>query len=87
MQHFLKGRHFDSFDEAAEVCQEFFDSKPDECCFDQIRKLANRWYKILENDGLYLRNNFYCFCYNSANKNLNFLQVFTNFWDNLIFIV
>lgn len=53
MQHFLKGRRFDSFDEVEEVCQEFFDSKPAEWYFHQIRKIADRWQKILENDGLY----------------------------------
>jgi histone-lysine N-methyltransferase SETMAR len=50
MQHFLKGRRFESFEEA---CQEFFDSKPSEWYFDQIRKLADRWQKVIDNDGLY----------------------------------
>ena len=53
MQHFLKGYRFDSFDEVEEACQEFFGSKPAEWYFDQIRKLANRWQKVLENGGLY----------------------------------
>ena len=30
MQHFLKGRQFESFDEVEEACQEFFDSKEPE---------------------------------------------------------
>jgi hypothetical protein len=30
MQHFLKGRQFESFDEVEEAGQEFFDSKPKE---------------------------------------------------------
>jgi histone-lysine N-methyltransferase SETMAR len=53
MQHFLKGRKFESFDEVEEACQEFFDSKPKEWYFEQIRKLADRWQKVVDNDGLY----------------------------------
>jgi hypothetical protein len=53
MQHFLKGRRFESFEEVEEACQEFFDSKPSEWYFDQIRKLADRWQKVIDNDGLY----------------------------------
>ena len=48
-----KKRRFESFDEIEETCQEFFDSKPKEWYFDQIRKLADRWQKVVENDGLY----------------------------------
>ena len=53
MQHFLKGRRFNLFSKAKEAHQEFFDSKPAEWYFEQIQKLADRWQKILENDGLY----------------------------------
>ena len=53
MRHFLKGRRFESFDEVEEACQEFFDSKEPEWYFEQIRKLADRWQKVVENDGLY----------------------------------
>jgi histone-lysine N-methyltransferase SETMAR len=53
MQHFLKGRRFESFDEVEEVCQEFFDSKEPAWYFEQIRNLADRWQKVVENDGLY----------------------------------
>ena len=53
MEHFLRGRRFESFAEVEEACQEFFDLKPKEWYFDQIRKLADRWQKIIENDGLY----------------------------------
>jgi histone-lysine N-methyltransferase SETMAR len=53
MQHFLEGRRFESFDEVEEACQEFFDSKPKEWYFDQIRNLADRWQKVVDNDGLY----------------------------------
>ena len=53
MQHFLRGRRFESSDDIEESCWEFFDSKPAEWYFNQIRKLADRWQKIVENDGLY----------------------------------
>lgn len=53
MQHFMKGRRFESFDEVEEACEEFFDSKSKEWYFDQIRKLADRWQKVVDNDGLY----------------------------------
>ena len=53
MQHFMKRRRFESFDEVEEACQEFLDSKPKEWYFDQIRKLADRWQKVVDNDGLY----------------------------------
>jgi histone-lysine N-methyltransferase SETMAR len=53
MEHFLRGRRFESFDEVEEACQEFFDSKPADWYFEQIRKLAERWQKIVDGDGLY----------------------------------
>jgi histone-lysine N-methyltransferase SETMAR len=53
MQHFLKDRRFESFDEVESACQEFFDSKPKDWYFGQIRNLADRWQKVVENDGLY----------------------------------
>ena len=53
MRHFLRGRRFVSFDQVEIVCQEFFDSKPVEWYFNQIRMLADRWQKIVENDDLY----------------------------------
>jgi hypothetical protein len=53
MEHFLRGRRFESFDQVEGACQEFFDSKPAEWYFNQIRMLADRWQKIFENDGLY----------------------------------
>ncbi len=37
----------------AKAWQEFFDSKPKEWYFDQIRKLADRWQKVVDNNGLY----------------------------------
>jgi histone-lysine N-methyltransferase SETMAR len=53
MEHFLRGRRFETFDQVEEACQEFSDSKPKEWYFEQIRKLADRWQKIVDNDGLY----------------------------------
>ena len=35
------------------ACQEFFDSKEPEWYFERIRKLADRWQKVVDNDGLY----------------------------------
>jgi histone-lysine N-methyltransferase SETMAR len=58
MEHFLRGRSFESVEEA---CQEFFDSKPKDWYFEQIRMLANQWQKIINNDGLILKNNCCCF--------------------------
>ena len=37
MQHFLKGRRFESFDEVEEAIKGFFDFKESEWCFDQIQ--------------------------------------------------
>ena len=37
MQHFLKGRRFESFDEVVEAIKGFFDFKESEWCFDQIQ--------------------------------------------------
>ena len=55
MQHFMKGRRLESFDEFKEACQEFFDSKPKDWYFDQIRKLADHWQKVVDNDALYFK--------------------------------
>lgn len=52
MQHFSYERCFESFDEVEGAYQEFFDSKPAEWCFNQIRKRADRWQKVVDNDGL-----------------------------------
>ena len=53
MQHFLKGRRFESFEEVEQACHEFFDSKEPAWYFEQIRKLADRWQKVVDNGGLY----------------------------------
>lgn len=53
MAHFLNGRRFNTFDEVENGCREFFDSKPKEWYRHQIELLAERWLKIIENDGLY----------------------------------
>jgi hypothetical protein len=53
MQHFLKGRRFETFDKVEEACREFFDSKEPAWYSEQIRKLAERWQKLVDNDGLY----------------------------------
>lgn len=56
MQHFLRGRRFKSFEDVEEACKEFFKSKPREWYFKQIRMLADRWQKIVDNDGLYFED-------------------------------
>jgi [histone H3]-lysine36 N-dimethyltransferase SETMAR len=53
MQHFLKGRRFESEAEVEVNCKEFFESKQKNWYYDQIRMLADRWRKIIEADGLY----------------------------------
>ena len=42
MEHLLLGCRFESFDQVEETCQEFFDLKPAEEYFNQIRMLADR---------------------------------------------
>lgn len=53
MEHFLRGRRFESFDEVQVAAVEFFQSKTKEWYLQQIRMLADRWRKIVESDGLY----------------------------------
>ena len=53
MEHFLRGRRFESFEEVEEACQEFFNSKEPEWYRGQIRQLAERWQEVINNDGLY----------------------------------
>ncbi len=54
MKHFLRGRRFETFDQVEAACREFFESKEPHRYRDQIRQLAERWRKVIENDGLYL---------------------------------
>ena len=53
MTHFLRGRQFVNFDEVEEACLQYFHSKPEDWYMGQIRMLADRWQKIVDNDGLY----------------------------------
>ena len=53
MVHFFRGRRFETFDQVEAVCREFFESKEPQWYRDQIRQLAERWRKVIENDGLY----------------------------------
>jgi hypothetical protein len=53
MEHFLRGRRFENFDRVEVACREFSESKEPHWYRDQIRKLAERWRKVIENDGLY----------------------------------
>ena len=45
MEHFLRGRRFEPFDQVEEACQTLFDSKPAEWYFNEIRMLAVRWQR------------------------------------------
>ena len=53
MQHFMKGRRFESFEEVEEACQEFIDSKPRNWYLDQIQQLAVRWQRVVDKAVLY----------------------------------
>jgi histone-lysine N-methyltransferase SETMAR len=53
MAHYLRGRHFANFDDVKHGCQEFFVSKPKDWYHHQIELLAERWIRVIENDGLY----------------------------------
>ncbi len=53
MEHFLRGRRFETFDQVEAACREFFESKEPHWYRDQIRQLAERWRKYIENHGLY----------------------------------
>jgi histone-lysine N-methyltransferase SETMAR len=53
MEHFVRGRRFETFDQVEAACREFFESKELHWYRDQIRQLAERWRKVIENDGLY----------------------------------
>lgn len=56
MEHFLRGRRFESFHDIEKACQQFFLSKEPTWYFNQIRMLADRWQKIVENCGLYFED-------------------------------
>jgi [histone H3]-lysine36 N-dimethyltransferase SETMAR len=53
MAHFFRGQRFETFDQVEAACCEFFESKDPQWYRDQIRQLAERWRKVIENDGLY----------------------------------
>ena len=50
MEHFLRDRRYDTFDEVKEVCLQFFASKPADWYLGKIRMLADHWQKIVENE-------------------------------------
>ena len=52
MQHFLRGHRFGSF-EFRQACSEFFASKHNDWYSQQIHMLAERWMKVVQNEGLY----------------------------------
>lgn len=53
MASFLRGQRFETYDDVERACRVFFASKPKDWYRDQIRKLAERWVMVIENNGLY----------------------------------
>ena len=53
MAHFLRGRHYVNVDNVGAACRDFFASKTKDRYRHQIELLAERWVKVIENDGLY----------------------------------
>lgn len=53
LQHFLKGKNFDSFEEMSESIEEFFDSKDASFYCQGIMKLPDKWQEVVEVDGEY----------------------------------
>lgn len=55
MATFLRGKRFDKIDDVEKACREFFASKSKEWYRDEIRKLAERWIKVIESNGQYFK--------------------------------
>lgn len=53
MVAFFQDRRFETVQEVEQGCREFFSSKTKDWYFHQIRQLAERWLKVIENKGLY----------------------------------
>ena len=53
LQHFLKGKRFDSIEEMQESLEEFFDSKDADFYRRGIEKLPEKWQEVIEVDGEY----------------------------------
>lgn len=53
MAHFLRGRRFETEDDLENGCREFFASKNPEWYRHGIEELAERWQKVIDNNGLY----------------------------------
>ena len=53
MQHFLRGKCFNDYNNVEMACREFFSSKSQVWYFSQIRNLAERWKQVIDNGGLY----------------------------------
>jgi histone-lysine N-methyltransferase SETMAR len=55
IQHFLRRKKIENVEEVEIACRNFFVSKNKDCYCDQIRKLSNRWSKVIEFDDLYVK--------------------------------
>jgi len=53
MAHFFSGKSFNTIAEVEIGVQEFFSSKPTEWYREGIQQLAERWVKVIKNNGLY----------------------------------
>lgn len=53
MELHLKGQRFGNVEEVVTACQTFFSSKSQEWYYHQIQKLAERWRRVIEVDGIY----------------------------------
>lgn len=53
LQHFLKGKNFDSFEQMSESLEEFFDSKDASFYRQGTMKLPDEWQEVIDVDGEY----------------------------------
>ncbi|CAK9828010.1 Mariner Mos1 transposase [Anthophora retusa] len=54
MQHFLSGKNFNNSEDVKSALNEYFNSKSQKFFENGIRKLTDRWEKVIETDGQYI---------------------------------
>ncbi|CAK9826702.1 Histone-lysine N-methyltransferase SETMAR [Anthophora retusa] len=54
MQHFLSGKNFNNSEDVKSALNEYFNSKFQKFFENGIRKLTDRWEKVIETDGQYI---------------------------------
>ncbi|CAK9826344.1 Histone-lysine N-methyltransferase SETMAR [Anthophora retusa] len=54
MQHFLSGKNFNNSEDVKSALNEYFNSKSQKFFENGIRKLTDRWEKVIETDGKYI---------------------------------